>query len=106
MTVLFGGYAIHWMIPQIPLPAAFALAAILSPTDVVAVGALSKRIDMPNDMLRLLEGEGLMNDASGLVAFKFALAAAITGTFSWSEAAVSFLLIAIGGLVTGTVLSF
>nr|WP_236809541.1 Na+/H+ antiporter [Bacillus glycinifermentans] len=106
VTVLFGGYAIHWMIPQIPLPAAFALAAILSPTDVVAVGALSKRIDMPNDMLRLLEGEGLMNDASGLVAFKFALAAAITGTFSWSEAAVSFLLIAIGGLVTGTVLSF
>ncbi|MDI3410866.1 cation:proton antiporter [Bacillus sonorensis] len=100
VTVLLGGYAIHWMIPQIPLPASFALAAILSPTDVVAVSALSKRIDMPTKMMRLLEGEGLMNDASGLVAFKFAIAAAVTGAFSWSAAVFSFLLIAFGGLIT------
>ncbi|GIN64858.1 MULTISPECIES: Na+/H+ antiporter [Bacillus] len=106
VTVLLGGYAIHWMIPQIPLPASFALAAILSPTDVVAVSALSKRIDMPTKMMRLLEGEGLMNDASGLVAFKFAIAAAVTGAFSWSAAVFSFLLIAFGGLITGAALSF
>lgn len=106
VTVLIGGYAIHWLIPQIPLAAAFSLAAILSPTDVVAVSALSKRINLPKDMMRLLEGEGLMNDASGLVAFKFAIAAAVTGAFSLSEAVLSFFIIAIGGLFSGAVLSF
>lgn len=63
-TVIVGGYTIHWMIPSIPLAAAFGLAAILSPTDVVAVSALSGRVKMPKGILRLLEGEGLMNDAS------------------------------------------
>ncbi|MFN2744254.1 Na+/H+ antiporter [Bacillus sp. z60-18] len=106
VTVLLGGYAIHWLIPNISLPAAFSLAAILSPTDVVAVSALSKRINLPKDVIRLLEGEGLMNDASGLVAFKFAIAAAVTGAFSLSQAVVSFFIIAIGGLLTGAVLSF
>lgn len=105
-TVIVGGYTINWMIPSIPLPAAFGLAAILSPTDVVAVSALSSRVKMPKGILRLLEGEGLMNDASGLVAFKFAIAAAVTGTFSLAEAAFSFVLIAAGGLLSGVIISF
>ncbi|MCY8513617.1 Na+/H+ antiporter [Bacillus atrophaeus] len=105
-TVIVGGYTINWMIPSIPLPAAFGLAAILSPTDVVAVSALSSRVRMPKGILRLLEGEGLMNDASGLVAFKFAIAAAVTGTFSLAEAAFSFVLIAAGGLLSGVIISF
>ncbi|WP_406589252.1 Na+/H+ antiporter [Bacillus atrophaeus] len=105
-TVIVGGYTINWMIPNIPLPAAFGLAAILSPTDVVAVSALSSRVKMPKGILRLLEGEGLMNDASGLVAFKFAIAAAVTGTFSLAEAAFSFVLIAAGGLLSGVIISF
>ncbi|ANE45751.1 hypothetical protein SY83_04935 [Paenibacillus swuensis] len=105
-TVIIGGYAIHAMIPSIPLPAAFALAAILSPTDPVAVGALAGRIHLPKRILRLLEGEALMNDASGLVAFKFAVAATVTGVFSASNAAFSFLVIAAGGLLSGVILSF
>ncbi|MCC9023654.1 Na+/H+ antiporter [Bacillus nakamurai] len=105
-TVIVGGYTIHWMIPDIPLAAAFGLAAILSPTDVVAVSALSGRVKMPKGILRLLEGEGLMNDASGLVAFKFAIAAAVTGAFSLTQAAFSFVLISVGGLLSGVVISF
>lgn len=105
-TVIVGGYTIHWMIPAIPLAAAFGLAAILSPTDVVAVSALSGRVKMPKGILRLLEGEGLMNDASGLVAFKFAIAAAVTGAFSLAQAAISFVFISLGGLLCGVVISF
>lgn len=56
VTVLAIGYFAHWLIPSIPLPAAFALAAILSPTDVVAVGAISSRVKMPKGILHLLEG--------------------------------------------------
>ncbi|MEF2968202.1 Na+/H+ antiporter [Paenibacillus sp. M1] len=106
VTVFAGGYLIHWLIPSIPLPAAFALAAILSPTDAVAVSALAGRIHLPKGIMRLLEGESLMNDASGLVAFKFAVAATVTGVFSITEATVSFLFIAIGGLVCGAIVAF
>ncbi|MDF2718902.1 MAG: Na+/H+ antiporter, partial [Paenibacillus sp.] len=106
ITVFVVGYAIHWMIPSIPPAAAFGLAAILSPTDAVAVGALAGRIHMPKSLMRLLEGEALMNDASGLVAFKFAIAAAVTGVFSLPGATVSFFVISIGGLVIGAVIAF
>jgi len=105
-TVLVVGYTINWMIPSIPLAAAFGLAAILSPTDAVAVGSLAGRIHLPKSLMRLLEGEALMNDASGLVAFRFAIAAMVTGVFSLQKATVSFLLIALGGLVVGALLAF
>ncbi len=105
-TVIVGGYVIHGLIPTIPLPASFALAAILSPTDAVAVGALSSRIRLPKKIVRLLEGEALLNDASGLVAFKFAVAATVTGAFSFADATVDFLIIALGGLAIGIVAAF
>ncbi|MEC0091715.1 Na+/H+ antiporter [Paenibacillus macquariensis] len=104
-TVLVVGYLIHWMIPSIPLPAAFALAAILSPTDAVAVGAMAGRANLPKKIMHLLEGEALINDASGLVAFKFAVAAMVTGVFSLGNATFSFFVIAVGGLVVGAVVS-
>lgn len=106
VTVFMIGYLIYWLIPSIPLPAAFALAAILSPTDVVAVSAISSRVKIPQTIMHVLEGEGLMNDASGLVAFKFAVAATVTGVFSLAEASWSFLVISFGGLVAGAILSF
>lgn len=106
LTVFVVGYLIHWLIPSIQLSAAFALAAILSPTDVVAVGAISSRVKMPKTIMHLLEGEGLMNDASGLVAFKFAVAATVTGVFSLAEASWSFLLIAIGGFLGGALIAY
>lgn len=106
VTVFLIGYAIHFMIPSIALPAAFGLAALLSPTDAVAVNALAGRVHLPKSLRHLLEGEALMNDASGLVAFKFAMAAALTGTFSLTKASISFVVIATGGLAVGCVLAF
>lgn len=102
-TTIGVGYIIHAMIPSIPLPAAFGLAAILSPTDAVAVTSMAGRVALPKRILRLLKGEALMNDASGLVAFKFAIAAAVTGSFSLLHATGSFLVISLGGLLCGMV---
>lgn len=104
-TVVGAGYFIHWLLPSIPLAVAFALAAVLSPTDAVAVSAISQN-RLPTPLMHMLQGEALMNDASGLVTFKFALAAAVTGVFSLANASVTFVLVAIGGLATGVALSW
>lgn len=104
-TVFIVGYVINIMIPSIPLSACFALAAILSPTDAVAVSSLSERIHLPSKIMILLEGEALTNDASGLVTFRFAIAATVTGAFSFSNAAFSFFIISIGGFLVGALLS-
>ncbi len=105
-TVVVIGYFVHWMIPTIPLAAAFALAAALAPTDAVAVSSLSGRINLPKRIMNLLEGEALINDASGLVAFQFAIAAMVTGVFSLMDASISFFVIAIGGILVGLILSW
>lgn len=104
-TVVGAGYFIHWILPSIPLPVAFALAAVLSPTDAVAVSAITQG-RLPTPLMNMLQGEALLNDASGLVTFKFALAAAITGVFSLADASVAFLLVALGGLAVGVALSW
>ncbi|MGJ7514349.1 Na+/H+ antiporter [Pseudomonas baetica] len=104
-TVVGAGYFIHWLLPSIPLPVAFALAAVLSPTDAVAVSAISQN-RLPTPLMHMLQGEALMNDASGLVTFKFALAAAVTGVFSLANASVTFILVAVGGLAIGVALSW
>ena len=104
-TVVGAGYFIHWLLPSIPLPVAFALAAVLSPTDAVAVSAISQN-RLPTPLMHMLQGEALMNDASGLVTFKFALVAALTGVFSLADASLTFVLVAIGGLAVGIALSW
>ncbi|WP_191577816.1 Na+/H+ antiporter [Achromobacter insolitus] len=106
LTVIGVGYLIHWMIPDVPLPVAFAIAAIVSPTDPVAVEAISRRVHIPRRMMAILEGEALFNDASGLVAFRFAVAAAATGTFSLAQATMSFFWVAIAGLSIGAGLTW
>ena len=103
--VVGAGYFIHWLLPTIPLPVAFALAAVLSPTDAVAVSAIAQN-RLPAPLMHMLQGEALMNDATGLVTFKFALAAAITGVFSLANASVTFMLVACGGLAIGVALSW
>ena len=103
-TTIAGGYFIHWMIPAIPLAAAFALAAILSPTDPVAVNGIAKRIHIPEKVLYLVRGESLINDASGLVAFNYAVAAVVTGYFSVREAAVDFTYMFVAGALLGLIL--
>ena len=106
-TVLGLGYLIHWLIPSIPLTVAFALAAVVSPTDAVAVSAISRNLGMPSKTMHLLEGESLLNDASGLVALKFAVAATLTaGSFTWESAAKDFTWMAVGGLGLGTLMGW
>lgn len=100
-TVIGLGYLIHWMIPGMPLTVAFALAAVVSPTDAVAVSAITRKLGMPSQTMHVLEGESLLNDASGLVALKFAVAATLTGLFSWTAVAQDFLWMALGGLGVG-----
>ncbi|WP_404477869.1 Na+/H+ antiporter [Novosphingobium sp. BL-52-GroH] len=101
ITVVGMGFFIHWMIPAMPLAVAFALAAVVSPTDPIAVSAIAARVPIPKRMMHILEGESLLNDASGLVCLRFAVAAALTGTFSAGEAALNFAWVALGGLAIG-----
>lgn len=105
ITVLGLGLFIHWMIPAMPLAVAFALAAVISPTDPVAVKAIAARAPVPERLMRILEGEALLNDASGLVCMRFAVAAALTGTFSLVEAVDSFVRVSAGGLAIGIVVT-
>jgi monovalent cation/hydrogen antiporter len=100
-TVVGAGFFIHWLIPSMPLPVAFALAAIVSPTDPIAVSSITSRVQMPKRLLHILEGESLLNDATGLVCFRFALAAAITGGFSLASASLTFLWVASAGIAIG-----
>ena len=105
-TVVGVGYFINWMIPAIPLAVAFALAAILSPTDPIAVSAIGARVPIPKRLMHILEGESLLNDASGLVCMRFAVAAALTGTFSLVDALGTFLWVAIGGIAIGVCITW
>lgn len=105
-TVIGLGYLIHWMIPEMPLTVAFALAAVVSPTDAVAVSAITRNLGMPAKTMHVLEGESLLNDASGLVALKFAIAATLTGLFSWADVARDFVWMAVGGLGVGALLGW
>src|SRR5699024_4910151 len=100
-TVLGVGLFIDWLIPSMPVAVAFALAAILLPTDPVAVSAMSAGGAMPSGLMHILEGESLLNDATGLVCFSFAVGAVMTGAFSLSDASISFVVVAGGGLLTG-----
>lgn len=100
-TVLGVGLFVHLLIPTMPLPVAFALAAVLSPTDPVAVSAIAERVPFPRRLMQILEGEALFNDASGLVCMRFAVAAALTGAFSLVDAFGTFLWLALGGILVG-----
>ncbi|MFT4179998.1 MAG: Na+/H+ antiporter [Thermomonas sp.] len=105
-TVVGMGYLLHWLLPTVPLAVAFALAAILSPTDPVAVSAMTANAPVPSRLIHILEGESLLNDATGLVCFTFAVAAVMTGQFSPASASWHFLLVAGGGLLTGVAVTW
>lgn len=106
VTALIIGFAVSWVIPAIGLATAIALGAALGPTDAVAVASLSKETDLSPRAKSILEGESLINDASGIVAFQFALTAAITSSFSLADAAADFLFSFFGGILIGLVLGY
>ena len=104
VTVIIVGSIIHFLLPMIPWAACFVLAAILSPTDAVAVKSITKGMKLPKGLMAILEGESLLNDASGLVSFNIALAAVLTNTFSVTNASYKFLVVAGGGAIFGLVI--
>ena len=106
VSVLSVGYILHLLVPSIPLAAAFALASALGPTDAATVTALKSNINLTHRQQTLLSGESLINDASGVVAFQFSVAAAVTGTFSLVDAAGSFALLFVGGIAMGIITGF
>lgn len=104
LTTLIGGYVIYLIVPQMPLSASFALAAILSPTDPVAVQSIAKQAKLPSGILHLVAGESLINDASGLIGFKYGIAATMTGVFSLTQATGDFIYISVMGAIVGALL--
>jgi CPA1 family monovalent cation:H+ antiporter len=96
---------LKWLVPELPWAVAFAFGAIVSPPDAVAATAIMSRMNVPRRIVTLIEGESLVNDASGLVLYRFAVAAALTGTFSLVHATGQFVLVAAGGIVVGIVIA-
>ena len=101
VSVLVVGFVLHWLVPSISLAAAFALGAALGPTDAVAVASLGKTVKLGSRQKASLLGEALLNDASGIVSFQFAIAAAVTGSFSLADASWTFVVEFVGGIVLG-----
>ncbi|MFD1548970.1 cation:proton antiporter [Levilactobacillus fuyuanensis] len=104
LTVVGMGYLSHAVIAGIPLALAFALAAIVTPTDAVAVSSITSNMAVPERVMGMLERESLFNDASGLVAFNLALVAFTTGQFSLDAGIKHFFVVFLGGLLIGLVL--
>lgn len=100
-TTLIVGVVAHLTVPGLPLAAAFVLGAIVSPTDAIAATSITDRIGVPRRIVTVLEGESLVNDASGIVAYRLAVAAAVTGGFSLLNAGWQFLLSSVGGVAIG-----
>jgi len=90
------------LVPDLPWAACVALGAILSPPDAVSARAVLQRVKLPRRLTTLLEGESLLNDAAGLVVFRFAVSAVLTGGFDPAAAAGTFMLLVVGGIAVGS----
>ncbi|HEV8512757.1 MAG TPA: Na+/H+ antiporter [Cyclobacteriaceae bacterium] len=94
----------HYFIPGFGWPESFVLGAIISPPDAVAASAATKGLGIPRRVTTILEGESLVNDATGLIAYKYGIAAAASGTFIFWLASINFFYVAIVGILLGLVL--
>lgn len=94
----------HALVPDLPWASAFVLGAVISPPDAVAAGAVFERFTVPRRIVAILDGEGLVNDATALVIYRFAIAAVVTGTFSLTNASLAFVAVALGGIAIGMLL--
>lgn len=101
MTTAAVGVVAHEVVEGLPWAAAFVLGAIVSPTDAIAATSITGRIGVPRRIITVLEGESLVNDATGIVAYRLAVAAVVTGAFSVWEAGAQFLLVSAGGVAVG-----
>ncbi|MBK7642967.1 MAG: Na+/H+ antiporter [Planctomycetes bacterium] len=101
VTTLLVGFVLHWVLPELALPACFLLGAIVSPTDTVAVQAVLDRLRIPRRMTAILGGENLVNDATGLFGVQLGTALLAGGTFGAGNFALDFLWIGGGGVLAG-----
>src|SRR6266699_5793927 len=102
--VLFTTVVVAWLahyFMDLPLAAGFVLGAIISPPDAIAATAIAERLKVPRRIVTILEGESLVNDATALVAFRFAVVAVTTGTFSLAHASGQFIIVGLGGIAVG-----
>jgi monovalent cation/hydrogen antiporter len=104
-TSLVVAYVAH-ALTGVPLAVGFVLGAILSPTDAVATDAIAEEVRLPRQLMTILSGESLVNDATGLVIYRFAIAAVLTGTFSLAHAAGGFVYVVVVGVGTGLVIAW
>src|SRR5919197_4297760 len=105
-TMCAVAWAAHELIPGLPWEAAFVLGAIVSPTDPLAAATVMRRLDAPRRIVSGLEGEGLFNDATALVAYRVAVAAVVAGSFSLADAGLRFVLGGLGGVAIGLVVGW
>ncbi len=105
-TTVVVGFLTHYFIPELPIAIGFLLGALISPPDAVAAMAITRGLSVPRRIIAVLEGESLVNDATALVAYRFALAALVTGSFSLSHAIGRFFVVAIGGILVGLVIGW
>jgi monovalent cation/hydrogen antiporter len=103
LTTAGVGVTAHLLIPGLPWAAAFALGAIVSPTDPLAATQILRRVGAPRRMVTIVEGESLLNDGTALVLYRLAVAAAVGGGFSIAEAGVKFLVAPAGGVLIGLI---
>ncbi len=101
ITLLAVGFVFHLLLPALPIQVGFILGAIISPPDAIAAAEIAQRLKLPKRLVAILEGESLVNDATGLVAFKFALAALVTGSFSIGSAGLQLVVVSCGGVLVG-----
>lgn len=100
LTMTVSAFLFHWLF-GLPLGVGFVFGAIISPPDAVAALSVTQHLRVPRKIIVILEGESLVNDATSFIAFRFAVAAVMTGTFSLGEASARFLLVAAGGVCVG-----
>lgn len=101
VSTVIAAWVAHRMIPGMPWPAAFVLGAVLAPTDEVAVTEVAEKLSVPRRAMAVIEGESLINDAISLVAYRMAIIAAVSNSFSLGSGALQFLEISIGGVAIG-----
>jgi CPA1 family monovalent cation:H+ antiporter len=104
ISTLVGGVFVKFLIPSLPWATAFTLVAVLSPTDPIAVQSIAKKAHIPDKLMHLISGESLINDASGLICFKYGVAATVTGMFSLKNATIDFFHISIVGALVGAIM--
>lgn len=105
-TTTLVAVALRMIAPGVPWPVAFLLGAIVSPPDASAATAIVGKLGVPRRLMTIIEGESLVNDATALVAYKFALVAILTGAFSLRDAALKFVVVTAGGIIVGLAVAF